>query len=322
VTGHEQTGVPSPIATIAQQPVHPLPPEAGGWQSAGAGNQAPTAVRSRVWLRFRRHRLALAGSILLAALVILAVFAAQISGHDSYKIDLSAYRKPPTAEHVLGTDASGRDVFSRLLYGAQISLSVGVVAVSIYIFLGLTLGALSGFYGGATDSVIMRVADIVMAFPTLVIIITIASVLGPSIYNVMLVIGLLGWPPIARIVRGMFLSLREQEFVVAARAVGVSDLRLIFRHIVPNVLAPVIVASTYGMASAILIEAGLSFLGLGVQPPTASWGNMLNAAQSITILEGLPWLWIPPGLMIALTVLSLNFIGDGLRDALDPSQVV
>src|SRR5207237_795709 len=150
-----------------------------------------------------------------------------------------------------------------------ISLSVGVVAVSIYILMGLTLGALSGFYGGATDSVIMRLADIVMAFPTLVIIITIASVLGPSIYNVMLVIGLLGWPPIARIVRGMFLSLREQEFVVAARAVGMSDLRLIFRHIVPNVLAPVIVASTYGMASAILIEAGLSFLGLGVQPPTA-----------------------------------------------------
>lgn len=322
MTGHEQSVEPAFIATSATQPVHPRRPEAVGWQSDGPAVQVPARVRSQFWLRFSRHRLALAGGVILTALVILAVFALQISGHDPYKIDLTAYRAAPTPAHILGTDASGRDVFSRLLHGAQISLSVGVVAVSIYIVLGLSLGAISGFYGGVTDSVIMRLADIVMAFPTLVIIITIASVLGPSIYNVMLVIGLLGWPPIARIVRGMFLSLREQEFVVAARAVGVSDLRLIFRHIVPNVLAPVIVASTYGMASAILIEAGLSFLGLGVQPPTASWGNMLNAAQSITILDGLPWLWIPPGLMIALTVLSLNFIGDGLRDALDPSQVV
>ena len=315
MAGHEQTGKPRFIPSGAQQPV-----PAAGTEAAEA--QAPALTRSQFWQRFRRHRLALAGSIILAALVVLAVFAGPISGHDPYKIDLTAYRKPPTPEHLLGTDASGRDVFSRLLYGAQISLSVGVVAVSIYVVLGLTLGALSGYYGGVTDSVIMRLGDIVMAFPTLVIIITIASVLGPSIYNVMLVIGLLGWPPIARLVRGMFLSLREQEFVLAARAVGVSDRRLIFRHIVPNVLAPIIVASTYGMASAILIEAGLSFLGLGVQPPAASWGNMLNAAQSITILEGLPWLWIPPGLMIALTVLTLNFIGDGLRDALDPSQVV
>ena len=322
MTGHEQTGEPSFIATPATQPAQPRRPEAGGGPSAALAAQVPVHVRSLFWLRFRRHRLAMAGTVILAVLVFLAVFALQISGHDPYKIDLTAYRAAPTPAHILGTDASGRDVFSRLLHGAQISLSVGLVAVSIYILLGLTLGAVSGFYGGATDSVIMRLADIVMAFPTLVIIITIASVLGPSIYNVMLVIGLLGWPPIARIVRGMFLSLREQEFVVAARAVGMSDTRLIFRHIVPNVLAPVIVASTYGMASAILIEAGLSFLGLGVQPPTASWGNMLNAAQSITILEGLPWLWIPPGLMIALTVLSLNFIGDGLRDALDPSQVV
>ena len=166
----------------------------------------------------------------------------------------------------------------------------------------------------------MRLADVVMAFPSLVLIITIASVVGPSIYNVMLVIGLLGWPPIARIVRGMFLSLRKREFVVAAQASGVGSPRLIWRHLVPNVLAPVIVAATYGMASAILIEAGLSFLGLGVQPPTASWGNMLNAAQSISILETMPWLWVPPGLMIAITVLSLNFMGDGLRDALDPHQ--
>jgi peptide/nickel transport system permease protein len=279
-----------------------------------------TSLGSQIWLRFRRHRLAMLGAVLLLILVLLAIAAPWVAGLDPYKVDLSAYRKPPSAAHLLGTDSSGRDVFARLLFGARISLSVGVVAVTVYTALGLIFGSLAGYYGGWVDSLLMRLADVVMAFPSLVLIITIASVVGPSIYNVMLVIGLLGWPPIARIVRGMFLSLRQREFVVAARATGVENARLIWRHLIPNVLAPVIVAATYGMASAILIEAGLSFLGLGVQPPTASWGNMLNAAQSISILEGMPWLWVPPGLMIAMTVLSLNFLGDGLRDALDPHQ--
>ncbi len=291
----------------------------------------PQAVRAKervstpggkIWARFRRHRLALIGAVILIVLVALAVGAPWIAGQDPNVVDLKSYRKPPSAEHFLGTDSSGRDVFARLLFGARISLSVGVVAVSVYVLLGLTLGAISGYYGGLVDSVIMRLADVVMAFPSLVLIITIASVVGPSIYNVMIVIGLLGWPPIARIVRGMFLSLRTREFVLAAQASGVANGRLIRKHMVPNVLAPVIVAATYGMASAILIEAGLSFLGLGVQPPTASWGNMLNAAQSISILENMPWLWAPPGVMIAITVLSLNFLGDGLRDALDPHQTV
>jgi peptide/nickel transport system permease protein len=273
-----------------------------------------------VWRRFRRHKLAMIGVVVLMFLVLLAIGAPWVSRQDPYAVDLRAYRNPPTGDHILGTDSSGRDVFARLLYGARISLSVGVVAVSVYTALGLILGSLAGYYGGWVDSLLMRLADVVMAFPSLVLIITIASVIGPSIYNVMLVIGLLGWPPIARIVRGMFLSLRKREFVVAAQASGVGSPRLIWRHLVPNVLAPVIVAATYGMASAILIEAGLSFLGLGVQPPTASWGNMLNAAQSISILETMPWLWVPPGLMIAITVLSLNFMGDGLRDALDPHQ--
>ena len=273
-----------------------------------------------VWRRFRRHKLAMIGVVVLIFLVLLAIGAPWVARQDPYAVDLRAYRNPPTTGHILGTDSSGRDVFARLLYGARISLSVGVVAVSVYTALGLILGSLAGYYGGWVDSLLMRLADVVMAFPSLVLIITIASVVGPSIYNVMLVIGLLGWPPIARIVRGMFLSLRKREFVVAAQASGVGSPRLIWRHLVPNVLAPVIVAATYGMASAILIEAGLSFLGLGVQPPTASWGNMLNAAQSISILETMPWLWVPPGLMIAITVLSLNFMGDGLRDALDPHQ--
>jgi peptide/nickel transport system permease protein len=164
----------------------------------------------------------------------------------------------------------------------------------------------------------MRLADMVLSFPSIIVIITIVSILGPSLWNVMLVIGLLGWPPISRLVRAEFLTLRERDFVVASRSIGAPNGRIIFRHVLPNAMTPVIVNATFGMAQAILLEAGLSFLGLGVQPPTASWGNMLNEAQSITILEGMPWLWIPPGVMIALAVLSINFVGDGLRDALDP----
>lgn len=275
-----------------------------------------------VWQRFRRHRLALIGSAILIALVVICVLAPEIFPLKPYAVDLNAYQKPPSAAHWLGTDSSGRDVLSRLIYGGRVSLSVGIVAVALYIVLGMLFGSVSGFWGGWVDSVGMRLADIVMAFPRLIIIITVAALVGPSIYNVMLIIGLLGWPPTARIVRGMFLSLREREFVMASQALGASPFRIIVRHLIPNVLAPVIVAATFGTAEAILLEAGLSFLGLGVQPPTASWGNMLNAAQDIAVLQSMPWLWLPPGLMIAITVLSLNFVGDGLRDALDPHQQI
>ena len=271
-----------------------------------------------VWSRFRRHRLALIGSVVLFIIAFGAIAAPVIAPHDPFSIDLKAYRKPPSADHPLGTDSSGRDVFARLLYAGRVSLSVGLVAVSIYTAIGLALGSLAGFYGGWLDSLIMRLADIVLAFPAIVIIITIVAVVGPSIFNVMLVIGLLGWPPIARIIRGDFLSLRERDFVIAARSAGARDSRIIFRHVLPNALAPVIVAATFGVAYAILLEAGLSFLGLGVQPPTPSWGNMLTDAQSIIVLQSMPWMWIPPGIMVAVAILSINFIGDGLRDALDP----
>ncbi|HEY7032277.1 MAG TPA: oligopeptide ABC transporter permease [Thermomicrobiales bacterium] len=271
-----------------------------------------------VWRRFRRHRLALIGSTILLLLAISAIGAPLIARHDPYAIDLSAYQSGPTRHHILGTDSAGRDVFSRLLHAGRVSLSVGLVAVTIYTAIGVALGALAGFYGGWVDSLVMRLADVFLSFPSLIIIITLASVLGPSIYNVMLAIGLLGWPPIARLLRGELLSLREREFVLGARASGCGGARLIFRHLLPNAMAPVIVAATFGIAYAILIEAGLSFLGLGVQPPTPSWGNMLTDAQSLTVLESMPWLWLPPGVMIALAVLSINFIGDGLRDALDP----
>ncbi len=284
---------------------------------------ATTLSRRRpgVWQRCHRHRVAVAGALILLVLTVGAVGAPVVTANDPYKVDISAYRKGPAANHPLGTDSSGRDVFSRLLYAGRVSLSVGLVAVAIYTLICVILGAFSGFYGGWLDASMMRLADIVLSFPSLILIITIVSVLGPSIYNVMLVIGLLGWPPIARIVRALFLSLREREFVLASRTVGVSNARIIFRHMLPNALAPVILAATFGMANAILLEAGLSFLGLGVQPPTPSWGNMLKDAQSLTVLESMPWLWIPPGTMIALAVLSINFIGDGFRDALDPYLV-
>jgi peptide/nickel transport system permease protein len=287
---------------------------------------APTEPASRrrpgLWQRFRRHRVAVVGTAILLLLALSAIAAPVLSGsNDPYKVDISAYRQGPKADHVLGTDSSGRDVLSRLLHAGRVSLSVGVVAVTIYTLIGTSLGSFSGFYGGRVDQIIMRLADIVLSFPSLILIITVVSVLGPSIYNIMLVIGLLGWPPIARIVRALFLSLREREFVLASRTIGVPNSRIIFRHILPNAIAPVIVAATFGMANAILLEAGLSFLGLGVQPPTPSWGNMLTDAQSLTVLESMPWLWIPPGTMIALAVLSINFIGDGLRDALDPHLV-
>jgi peptide/nickel transport system permease protein len=255
---------------------------------------------------------------MLAVLIVLACGATWIAPHDPYRIDLSSYATPPGHVHPLGTDLTGRDVLSRLIYAARVSLSVGVVAVAISTAIGTSLGAVAGYYGRTADGVIMRLTDIVLSFPILVIIITIVAVVGPSIYNVMIVIGLLGWPTVCRIVRGMMLSLRAHEYVEAARAVGARDLRIIARHLLPNAIAPVVIAATYGMATAILLEASLSFLGLGVQPPTASWGNMLNDAQSMSVLARMPWMWVPPGLMIAAAVLSINFLGDGLRDALDP----
>ncbi|HUG15817.1 MAG TPA: oligopeptide ABC transporter permease [Thermomicrobiales bacterium] len=300
----------------------PLATPAAGPQASESlttlGSAAPQRRRTSVWQRFRRHRLALIGLTILVLLAIVSIGAPLFTQHGPYSVDLRSARMGPTSSHILGSDPAGRDVFSRLLYAGRVSLSVGIVAVAIYTVIGVVLGAVAGFYGGWVDSTIMRLADIVLAFPSLLIIITVVSVLGPSLFNIMLVIGLLGWPPITRLLRGEFLSLREREFIVAARATGARNNRLMFRHLLPNAIAPIIVAATFGVANAILLEAGLSFLGLGVQPPTPSWGSMLTGAQSLTVLESMPWLWVPPGVMIAVAVLSINFIGDGLRDALDP----
>jgi peptide/nickel transport system permease protein len=272
----------------------------------------------RRWTRFKRHRLALIGASTLGIIVVLAILAPVVAPIDPNRIDLSSAYAAPSIHHWLGTDKQGRDVWARLVYSARVSVSVGLVSVAIFITIGTTLGALSGYFGGVLDIVVQRFTEIVMTFPSLVLIITVVSLVGPSIYNVFLVIGLLGWPPTCRLVRAEMLTLREREFTVAARCLGVSTHRIILRHMLPNVVAPVTVAATLGVATAILTETSLSFLGLGVQPPTASWGNMLSAATSTGVLTGQPWLWLPAGLAIAVSVLAINFIGDGLRDALDP----
>ena len=272
--------------------------------------------------RFFRHKLAVFGLVVLSIMILMAILAPLIGRYSPVELDLSSMGQAPSAAHWLGTDTTGRDVWSRIVHAGQVSLSVGLVAVSISTLIGVIVGGISGYAGGKVDMLMMRFTDMVMAFPSLVMIITIASVLGPSIYNTMLVIGILTWPGTARLVRGQFLSFREQQFVLAARSIGVTPMQIMFRHLFPNVIGTVTVAATFGMANAILQEASLSFLGLGVQAPTPSWGNMLQDAQSHTILEGMPWLWMAPGLMIALAVLSINFIGDGLRDALDPRSTL
>ncbi len=236
-----------------------------------------------------------------------------------HKIEIREIGLAPGEEgHLLGTDLTGRDIWSRVVYGGRVSMSVGIVAVSLYITIGTILGSISGYYGGTVDAVIMRITDTVMAFPILIILIALVSILGPGIFNSMLAIGLIGWTGVTRLVRSLILSIRETDYIMAAHAVGVEEKWIIMRHILPNVVAPITVAASFGIAGAILTEAGLSFLGLGVQVPTPSWGNMLNEAQNIQIIENMPWYWVPPGLMITICVLAINFIGDGLRDALDP----
>lgn len=282
----------------------------------------PESLWGKARRRFLRHKLAIFGLVTLSLLIFVSVAAPILTPYSPVELDLRAIRQPPSAAHWLGTDGTGRDVLTRVLYAGRISLSVGLVSVSISMVIGIILGSIAGYAGGKVDMILMRVTDMFMTFPSLVIIITVAAAMGPSVYNAMLVIGLLTWPSIARLVRGQFLTLREQQFVRAARSIGVSSWEIAFKHIFPNTVSSIAVAITFGVANAILLEASLSFLGLGVQAPTPSWGNMLRDAQSLNILEGMPWMWLPPGLMIALAVLSINFVGDGLRDALDPRSML
>ncbi|MGB3444717.1 MAG: oligopeptide ABC transporter permease [Actinophytocola sp.] len=270
--------------------------------------------------RFLRHRLAIAGVVVLLLVVLTTVFAPLLAGHDPLKVDLSQVRQPPSGEHVLGTDGSGRDVFARLLYAGRVSLLVGVCSALLAVVVGTVLGAVAGIAGGWVDALVMRAADVFLSFPVLVVMIVIAGVLGPSITTMVVAIGLFTWPRAGRVVRGVTLSLREREYVQAARAFGARTGWLVVHHVLPAVLGSVVVVATIAVADGILIEASLSFLGLGVQPPLPSWGNMLTDAQRLTVISQMPWLWLPPGIAVAITVLSVNFVGDGLRDALDPRE--
>jgi len=277
------------------------------------------------WRRFKKNKLAIFGLIVIGILILTAILAPLITPHDPYKsikteAGLYATLEPPSSNHILGTDELGRDVFSRIIYAGRISLSVGLVAVSISTSVGILLGSLAGFYGKWVDNIIMRVVDVVICFPVLFLIITVSTLLKPNIFNVMIVIGLVNWTKTARLVRGEILKVRETEFVTATRALGSRNGRIILKHILPNISAPILVQATLQTAQAIITEASLSFLGVGVQPPIPSWGNMLNAATSISVLAFKPWVWIPPGLAILITVLSINFLGDGLRDAFDPKS--
>jgi peptide/nickel transport system permease protein len=270
-----------------------------------------------VWRRLRRHRLAMVGLGIIAAIILLAIFAPYVSPTDPLAIDYAHTAAPPGAPgHLLGTDAVGRDILARLIYGTRVSLQVGFVAVGIAASLGAAVGLTAGYYGGWVDNVLMRTVDVFLAFPVIVLAIAIIAVLGPSLVNVMIALGLVAWTTYARVLRGQVLVLRELDFVQAARAIGTGDRRIILRHILPNALAPIIVLATVGMAAAIIAEAALSFLGLGVQPPTPSWGSMLNEGRAF--LRTAPHISTLPGLAIMLTVLGFNFLGDGLRDALDP----
>ncbi|WP_245585826.1 oligopeptide ABC transporter permease [Paenibacillus pinihumi] len=269
--------------------------------------------------RFIRHKLAIAGLVITMLLILTALLAPWIAPHDPKEVT-GVFSAPPSAEHWLGTDQVGRDVVSRLIYATQISLIVGFVTVALYVTAGTLIGIVSAYFGGWVDMVIMRITDMFMAFPFLMVILVVISVLGSNMTTIILVLALFSWPGVARLVRGSVLAIKQLDYVHAGVALGLSTPRILFQHILPNAIGPIIVNATFGVASAIMSEAGLSFLGMGVQPPTASWGNMLTDAQSLTVLTDQPWLWVPPGAMILVTVLSINFVGDGLRDALDTRQ--
>lgn len=285
-----------------------------------SGNAAPRMKSEAglldIWRRLRKNPLAMFGLFIVALLIFFAITADIIAPFKYYEQDLMASFQSPSREHLFGTDEFGRDILSRIIHGSRISLQVGLIAVSISVVLGGFFGAVAGFYGGRIDNLIMRGMDILLSIPSILLAIAIAASLGPGLYNMMVAVGISTTPQYARIIRGSVLSLRGQEFVEAAKAVGSSDTRIIMKHILPNCLAPIIVQSTLGVASAILTAAGLSFIGLGIQPPTPEWGAMLSGGREY--IRDYAYMTIFPGLAIMITILALNFLGDGLRDVLDP----
>lgn len=291
----------------------------------------PLTIGQMAWKRFRRHKMAMFGSITLLLIIVYAIAGAFIfSEADANKTDTKKRLEAPSSEHIFGTDTVGRDILARTIYGAQISILIGITAMLVELTIGITVGSLSGFFGGRLDNILMRFTEVVLVIPQLFLLLVMAKFFAGNIPDVqflgrtfsgsviiiILIIGLTSWPYTARVVRSQFLSIKENEFILAARSMGTPSSQIIFQHILPNSIAPIVVAATLGVAGAITLEAYISFLGLGVRPPTATWGNMLEGAYNY--IEQAYWLWLFPGILIALTVLSINFVGDGLRDALDP----
>jgi peptide/nickel transport system permease protein len=268
------------------------------------------------WRAFKKNRLAIVGGIVVLCLVLLAILAPALAPWDPHRPDVKKILEPPSSSHLLGTDQLGRDVFSRMLYGSRVSLAVGFVSVGIATLIGVMLGSVAGYKGGWLDGAVMRMVDLMLVFPRFFLLLAVLAFLKPSIWTIMMVIGLTGWMGVTRLVRAEFLSLKEREFVVWSQAIGASGFRIVWRHILPNAMAPVLVAMTLGIPAAILTESGLSFLGLGVQPPFATWGNILNEGKDT--IEIAWWLSLYPGVAILVTVLSYNLLGEGIRDALDP----
>jgi peptide/nickel transport system permease protein len=273
-----------------------------------------------IWEQFRKDRMAMAALGLILALFVIAFLAPYIAPHSPTAYDLDSILIPPSRAHLFGTDEEGRDVLSRMIFGTRISLSVGFVAVAIYVAIGIFLGALAGYFGGWVDMVISRAIEVMICFPTFFLILAVLAFIGPSLINIMVVIGLTSWPGIARLVRGEFFKVRGQDFVQAGKIAGAGSFRLIFHHILPNSLAPVLVSASFGVASAILIESSLSFLGFGVQPPTPSWGEILS--QSRDFMDIAWWLALFPGIAIFVSITAYNLVGEGLRDAIDPRMKV
>jgi peptide/nickel transport system permease protein len=284
-----------------------------------------------VWRAYRRHKPAMVGTMIVLVLSVAAIFAPILTPYDPEKTDLDNMLQPPSLSHPMGTDELGRDLLTRILYGGRVSLSIGVMAMALAVVVGATVGGLGGFYGGWVDNILMRFTDMMLSFPQLFILIILAIALRDipidalrgsafaSVFSIVLVIAVLAWMQVARLVRASFLSLKEKEFTEASRCIGAPNRRIMIRHLLPNAMSPIIVAATFRVATSIITESGLSYLGFGVQPPTPTWGNMLKNAQEL--MTRAPWTAIFPGLMIFITVIAINFIGDGLRDALDPYKV-
>jgi peptide/nickel transport system permease protein len=294
----------------------------------GETSRPPETMGTLAWKRFRRHPGAVAGSIVLVLLILAAVFAS-LSPYDPEASDIKNRYQAPSLEHPFGTDGLGRDLLTRTLYGGRVSMSVGLMVVGITLSIGVPVGSIAGYYGGWIDNVLMRIIDATLSIPSLMFLILLAAILretdlpfvkSNSVMTIAVVLGVLSWPTVARLVRAVFLTVREMDYVKAAHALGASAPRIILKEVLPNGFGPIIVESTLGIGYAIMEESGLSFLGFGIMPPTPSWGNMLNNAQEH--LTQYPWLAIFPGLMIFLTIISINYIGDGLRDALDPYKVL